>query len=367
MRILITTDTVGGVWTFAKQLSSELLARGVHVALVSVGRAPSDAQITSINALCAEAGKAFQFTASCAPLEWMEDNGRAYTDAAPLLLKVIEDFRADLILCNQFCFGALPFDGPKVIVAHSDVLSWAKACREEGLQPSRWLQQYCALASTGLAKADAVVAPTHWMLQALEENFRTSGELHVIYNGRAIGPAPVSAARQMQAVTAGRLWDEGKNLKLLSSLKLSLPLLIAGETGDHAPRSTTLRGDTAFLGQLQEEDLLSLFRQSSIYICTSKYEPFGLAPLEAALCGCAVVANNIPSLREVWGDAALYYEDAVSLSALLAHLSRNSDALSAARRHARWRASHFSAWRMAESYMELFRSLSSSRVGTHAA
>ena len=55
------------------------------------------------------------------------------------------------------------------------------------------------------------------------------------------------------------------------------------------------------LGPLAEEDLLALFQESAIYLCTSRYEPFGLAPLEAALCGCAVVANDIESLREVWG------------------------------------------------------------------
>ena len=40
--------------------------------------------------------------------------------------------------------------------------------------------------------------------------------------------------------------------------------------------------------------------------CPARYEPFGLSPLEAALAGCALVLGDIPSLREVWGDAALY-------------------------------------------------------------
>ena len=33
---------------------------------------------------------------------------------------------------------------------------------------------------------------------------------------------------------------------------------------------------------------------------------FGLSALEAALSGCALVLGDIPSLREVWGDAALF-------------------------------------------------------------
>lgn len=367
MRILMTTDTVGGVWTFAKQLASGLLARDCHVALVSVGRPPTVAQMSSINSLLTEWGAAFEFSALSVPLEWMDENDHAYNDAEPQLLTTAKTFRADLILCSQYCFGALPFDGPKIVVAHSDVLSWAKACREGSLEPSSWLQQYCKLASQGLARADAVVAPTHWMLHALEENFHIPGEPHIISNGRSIRPVPSSTARRIQAVTAGRLWDEGKNLGLLSSIRLPLPLLIAGESRQITSYASASEGDVKFVGQLQEDDILSLFRQSSIYICTSKYEPFGLAPLEAALCGCAVVANNIPSLREVWGDAAYFFEDGASLPAILEYLCRNGDALSSARKQARWRASQFSACRMTESYLELFRSLYSRRVRQYAA
>lgn len=367
MRILMTTDTAGGVWTFTKQLTSELLARGCHIALVSLGGAPSASQLKSLKALKALWTSAFAFTESSAPLEWMDDNDRAYDEAAPLLLKVATDFRADLILSSQYCFGALPFDGPKLVIAHSDVLSWAKACRANGLPPSRWLETYRALAAGGLAGADAVVAPTHWMLHALEENFRIPGELHVIYNGRSIPHAPASAARRIQAVTAGRFWDEGKNLGLLSSVKWTLPLLIAGEVKDKPSLLSQGGVDASFLGQLGEDEILSLFRQSAIYICTSKYEPFGLAPLEAALCGCAVVANNIPSLREVWGDAALFFDDGRSLSELLARLTQSDRALASARKQAHWRASHFSARRMAESYLELLQSMCSRETSKYAA
>lgn len=366
MRILMTTDTVGGVWTFAKQLAEELLAKGCHVALVSVGAPPSDAQIKSVNAQSARWGARFRFVASTSPLEWMQENDRAYSQAAPLLMDVAADFGADLILSSQYCFGALPFDGPKVVVAHSDVLSWARACRGPNLSSSKWLARYCKLVGEGLSRADAVVAPTHWMLHALEQGFRVSGELHVIYNGRSISPAFSGEQRRIQAVAAGRLWDEAKNLSLLTELDLTLPLLIAGEAGcvsGSRPRSS----GAVLVGQLDEEEILSLFRKCAIYICTSKYEPFGLAPLEAALCGCAVVANNIPSLREVWGDAALFFDDAPSLSALLKWLGKSECALNAARKQARWRASHFTASRMAGAYLELFRSLLSEGAQRNAA
>lgn len=367
MRILMTTDTVGGVWTFAMQLSSELLARRCHVALVSVGSMPSHAQTTSIDALASRWGTQFRFAAARAPLEWMDENAEAYSAAAPLLLEVAREFRADLILSSQYCYGALPFDGPKIVVAHSDVLSWAKACRPHGLPPSQWIDRYRALVSNGLESADAVVAPTHWMLHALEEHFRIPGELHVIHNGRSISQPSTHSFRRLQAVAAGRLWDEGKNLRILSEVEAPLPLLIAGDSGQAPPQFQGTTTNPILLGHLDENSLLSLFRQSSIYICPSKYEPFGLAPIEAALCGCAVIVNDIPPLREVWGDAALYFQDAESLSRQLARLAGNQLALSLARKQACWRASQFTAWRMTEAYLELFRSVLSREVASHAA
>ena len=120
--------------------------------------------------------------------------------------------------------------------------------------------------------------------------------------------------RQMRAVTAGRMWDPAKNLALLRAADLPISIEIAGETDGEVIASDRLR----WVGQLGTEALQALFRESALYICCSRYEPFGLAALEAALCGCAVLAYDIPSLREVWGNGALYFHDAVTLSSLLA-------------------------------------------------
>jgi glycosyltransferase involved in cell wall biosynthesis len=44
----------------------------------------------------------------------------------------------------------------------------------------------------------------------------------------------------------------------------------------------------------------------AIFVSPARYEPFGLAVLEAAQAGCALVLSDIPSFREIWGDAADY-------------------------------------------------------------
>jgi glycogen(starch) synthase len=357
MRVLMTTDSIGGVWTFTRELAGALLARNCAVALVSVGPIPRGGQLDWVDAQVSRWGSKFRFAACDTPLEWMQNNERAYTEAEPLLRRVAQEFRADVLLSSQFCFGALKGDLPRIVVAHSDVLSWAAACRNKALPVSPWLERYRELAAEGLRRADAVVAPTQWMLDALAANFSLPEDRRVIANGRTLPAVHVGGARRLQAATAGRFWDEGKNLGLLAAVEAPMPILIAGESEHEGVRATGICGSAIRLGRLEEEELLALFRQSSIYICTSRYEPFGLAPLEAALCGCAVVANDLPSLREVWEDSALYFHDAGSLSALLADLNDDDFLLVRARARSHARALEFTAPRMASGYLDLLQGI----------
>jgi glycogen synthase len=360
MRILLTTDTIGGVWTFTKELTAELLQRGHAVALVSLGHRPSHEQRTWCAAQSRIYGSAFEFTASTIPLEWMEKNEFVLRQGAGVLFHVAKRFRPDLLHSNQFCFGAVSVDIPKLVTAHTDVLSWGEACRPKRLQQSRWLRQYQTLVTHGLHACDAVVSPTRWMALALARHYSDLPPSYVIRHGRSFGPRE-SQMRTLQAVTVGRLWDEAKNIGMLRDVNAPIPIYVAGERhcGDSvAPRQV---GRTILLGALPESSLLTLLARSSIYIATSIYEPFGIAPLEAALCGCAVVANDIAPLREVWGDDALYFKGARSLSMLLHQLNRNEGQLAEARRRSFAKAKELTAERMADGYEALYQTLLDSR------
>ncbi|MGZ3458845.1 MAG: glycosyltransferase, partial [Archangium sp.] len=89
------------------------------------------------------------------------------------------------------------------------------------------------------------------------------------------------------------------------------------------------------------------------------YEPFGLSVLEAALAGCALVLGDIPSLREVWGDTALFVhpDDGDGLVRALRSLMNNPAERERLATEARARALTFSPRRMAEAYLELYAAL----------
>lgn len=356
MRLLITTDTVGGVWRFAHELSVGLLEAGDSVALISFGRLPSPAQHAECALLASTWGEAFRYTPSDLPLEWMEHNDRCFEAGAAMIAKVAKQFAPELLHSNQFCFGALSLEIPKVLTAHSDVLSWARACRGGRLEESQWLARYRALVQDGLNGADIVTAPTGWMLRALGEGFELPSEIQVIPNGREIPSVP-SSPRRVQAVTAGRLWDEAKDIAILDAVSSKMPLIIAGEmAGESASGGAYLPsfGRAKLVGWLAERELLQLFRKSAAYVCTSRYEPFGLAPLEAALCGCAVVARRIEPLNEVWGDAALYFNNAEVLSDLLTWLCEDRESLHKAQQQATARARRYTRGAMVASYRSVY-------------
>ncbi len=354
MRILLTTDTVGGVWTFTQELAVELLRRGHCVALLSFGRAPSAAQTTACKQLRSCYGERFRYQASAIPLEWMENNEGAYRDGLPALLALAGSFRADIVHSSQFCFGDLPLSMPVVVTAHSDVLSWAAACRPQGLEPSAWLARYRALVERGLEGASAVVAPTRWMSARLCALYGLLSAPEIILNGRSVLPT-YGGSRHLQAVSVGRFWDEAKNLALLTEVKSTIPIVVAGEQRFEASEAVADAGNLIFLGPLAERKVLELFCTSSLYLAPSRYEPFGLAPLEAAQCGCALLLNDLPSFREIWGDAALYFDDALSLGRLLTDLSPRS--LQETQGRSQKRARQLTATRMAEQYESLYRRL----------
>ena len=62
------------------------------------------------------------------------------------------------------------------------------------------------------------------------------------------------------------------------------------------------------VGYVTDPQLKALYQHATCFVFPSFYEGFGIPPLEAMACGCPVIASTAPAVREVCGDAALYFD-----------------------------------------------------------
>ena len=352
MRVLLSADTVGGVWTFALELTRALARKDVEVALATMGRALDPDQREEVR----RSGAAAVYASDYA-LEWMHEPWADLESSGDWLLQVATEVEPDVVHLSSYGQAALPWHIPVVVTGHSCVLSWFEAVRGEPA-PASW-DRYRRLVEHGLQAADLVTAPTAAMLGALERHYAFGGERTVVPNGRSANRfAP--RTKEPFVFAAGRVWDEAKNILSLDDVASSLrwPVRVAGDVSSPDgtrpwPRRLEL------LGRLPARALAGTYARASIFAAPARYEPFGLAPLEAALSGCALVLGDIPSLHEVWGGAALYVDpdsrDALhtALACLIEEPTLRSELAAAALARARM----FTPERTAASYLALYERL----------
>ena len=347
LRVLMTTDTLGGVWTYALELARALADRA-QIWLASMGAPLSAGQ----RAAAVDAGA--HICESGFRLEWMDEPWDEVADAGAWLLDLERRLRPDVVHLNNYCHGALRWRAPVLMAGHSCVCSWWEAVHGRSAPPE-W-DIYRAQVAAGLRAAAVVVAPTNAMLQALGRLYGPLSDGRVVHNGLDIERfAP--AAKENVILSAGRLWDQAKNISKLAEIapKLAWPVHVAGDCRSPDNRETAFH-NVCPLGRLDRAQLAVSMSRAAIYALPARYEPFGLSILEAAASGCALVVGDIPSLREVWEDAACYVtpEDASALHDALSRVISDMETRDALARRARDRARRFSLQRMTAAYWDIY-------------
>jgi glycosyltransferase involved in cell wall biosynthesis len=197
------------------------------------------------------------------------------------------------------------------------------------------------------------------MLTALRTHYGGFRAAPAIYNGRRISRFP-PLAKKPYILTAGRVWDEAKNIAALAHVAphLSWPVFVAGEER-HPEGGTVCFHTVQRLGRLAPAELALWLGHAAIFALPARYEPFGLTVLEAGLAGCALVLGDIPSLREVWDGAALFVppDQPDALAKVLEHLSRDAWWRERLAQRARARALRYTPARMAHAYTALYTQL----------
>lgn len=359
MRILITSDTVGGVWTYTQELTTGLVNHGHEVTLVSFGKLPLPHQTEWLRGIVGIDYRPTEYA-----LEWMETAERDIEESKRYLELLIQEVRPDLLHFSQYCYGDVAPGIPKIVVAHSDVVGWWNAVHDCDPPDTPWIRRYRENVNAGLRGADIVVAPSQWMLDSLATHYGKPSPGMVVHNGRTPWRFDPDHEKQKFVLSVGRLWDAGKHASLLLRREMRVPVRIVG--WEHEPRrenpqnAARTPANVQLLGPKPQSDLLELYAQAAIYVGTSRYEPFGLAPLEAALSHCALVLNDNAVFHELWEEAALFFrkDDPDDLERVVSELMLNSGRRQEYADLAYERAcSRFSAHLMVDEYQTIYESI----------
>ena len=349
-RILITADTVGGVWTYATDLARALSPRGVEPVLVTMGPRPSDRQRQTVTGI--------ELIETDLPLDWLADSPAELVDAGRQLARLADRLSADIVQINAPALAAAgSFSQHVVAVAHSCVGTWWQAVRGGRIAPD--LSWRAELTVGGLRAADRAVAPSGAFATMLQQCYDLPTSPAVVRNGRRalpIAPKPL----QHVAFTAGRLWDEGKNLWVLdkAATLTRVPIRAAGPAVGPNASAITLQ-HLALLGNLDETGVAAQLAQRPLFLSSAVYEPFGLAVLEAAQAGCALILSDIPTFRELWDGAArfVYPHDAAGYARAVDELVADPELRAQLGERARERSRDYTVDRMADQMLAIYRSL----------
>ena len=364
MHVLVTADTLSGIWTYTRELVTGLVSRGIRVTLVSFGDIPLPEQTAWMDHLLD-----LDYRPTAFRLDWMQEGQQDFADSSAYLRGLVRELQPDLLHSNHLCYGSLAIDIPKVIVAHRDLIGWWMAVHGQAPKKSSWLDWYRDITSRGLAGADAVVSPSVWMRNQLREHYTRPPRDLVIYHGRNPILFNPYVSKDDSVLAVGRFLDAGKQVSLLTQHLHPMPVCIVGTETAAEPSRLPIRADVklatdvacvALRGSQTEAQMRNLYSRSSIFAATSRYEPFGMTALEAAFSRCAIVANDIPTFREMWGDSALYFRsnDAASLAGIIQTLNQQRDLCRdyAYRAYGRARE-RFTAKRMVDEYLQLYSGL----------
>jgi len=349
LKILMTADTVGGVWTYTVSLCKALEKYNTEVHLMTMGGKPVKQQSDQIRSL-----KNVHLYCSDYKLEWMENPWENVQQAAIWIKEVYEKVQPDIIHFNNYGQVNQIWDCPVVTVFHSCVQTWWEAVKRENL-PNEW-KKYKEIVKQALFSSDILIAPTKAILDQAHKAYGKTGFAKVIYNGSG-SKAYSTQKKERFILTAGRIWDEAKNISLLSRIakQLKWPVYVAGTHNKNEEEFENIH----FLGQLPPEVLQELMLKAVLFVMPAKYEPFGLAILEAARAGCTLALGNIDTLNEIWGETALYFDPFNDEEALLVlqQLIEDKELRTELAKKSMKRAQSFTEQKMAENYFEVYKSL----------
>lgn len=351
--ILISTDTVGGVWSYTISLVEAMKHYPVKFIIASLGQLPSQDQRQQVEALDNAHLESYD-----GKLEWMDNPWDDLREEGEWFKTLAATYQPDLVHLNHYAHASIDFNAPKLLVMHSCVRSWWRAVKKE-TAPDYW-SRYSVLVQKAIIASDYIVAPSNAILDAYRIEYDGLEEAQVIHNGIELSEYK-SATKERFIFSMGRLWDEAKNIKLLlkAAPYIDFPIYIAGDS--NSTNNDKLPDNVHMLGWQNKQQIKEWLSRAALYVLPVKYEPFGLSFLEAAASGCILIGGKTKTLQEIWNDSAFYCEaDSASELATLSNIILKDDLLRLEMaQRSRERAKLYDQSKAAKDYFNLYKMMNS--------
>lgn len=300
-RILLSLDSIGGVWRYALDLAEQLQRNKIKCFGLGIGPRPNADQLRE----AAHANMPLEW--SDLPLDWQEGGADALAESRQVILATAKRLRVDALHLDRLALAhPILSDFTQLAVAHSCLPTYWRTLRPSDKLPAAWLAS-ARNNHQGLLACDHAIAPTHAHAQAVRSVYDYNGPLAIIHNSAR--SLPGHSTKEPFVVSAARWWDEAKNAACLDAAAANMhwPLTAIGATQSDNGASFVFHHADA-TGSLNPSIVRKHMQRAAIFVSPSRYEPFGLAALEAAHDGCALVLADIPTYRELWDGAALFFD-----------------------------------------------------------
>ena len=294
---------------------------------------------------------------------------------------VLQEIGADLYVNTTFSIPAIKTTRYQVAVIHDVVFE----DNPEWVEPSLrgYLQRWSRFAA---AHADQVITVSdHARSRICEVYGLAASKVSRIYNG--IGETAFIAPSMEEVANVRRKYglenafllyigtrEPKKGIaELLRAFAhvvsggFAGSLVLAGAGGDPrldskaAAIASGVSERTRILGYVTDEEKRALFGGCALFVYPSRYEGFGLPPLEALALGKPCVVSNATSIPEIVGDAALITDvtDTIQFAAALTKGLQDTDYRLRAKEAGPKRAKEFTWPRAATEFIRVFESLES--------
>jgi glycogen(starch) synthase len=356
-RLFMTADA-GDVFRYAVELIGGLAPSGVATTLALLGPRMSASQRARLRRI-----ENIEVIETGLPLDRLAEDEESVIDGARRIAALAEG--ADIVHLNTPALALADYPAPVVVAAHSCLESWWESVNE-GPSPADFLWR-TRLTRHGLRRADVIVCPSRAFARELRAIYGC--EPIAVHNGCEATPLPETFHPAPCAFTAGRLWDEGENVATMDAAarRSGIPFLAAGpRVGPDGAAVAPIH--LRLLGRLSEAELATHLARRPIFVSAALYQPFGLAVLEAAQAGCALVLSEIASFRELWDGAAVFVpaRDARALAVAVARIAADAALRADLGAAAQRRAAAYTACEMASRMSALYAELISRRRGAAA-